>query len=64
MARTQRRLLYLTPEVNEQVKIRAEQRGVSVNEWLNLAIKHALSGTHSIEIVETHTHTTKTKREV
>lgn len=59
MARTQRRLLYLTPEVDTAIKERAEARDVSVNEWLNLAIKHALSGAHAVEITETHI--TKTK---
>jgi hypothetical protein len=62
MARTQRRLLYLTPEVEEMVKARAAARGVSINEWLNLAIKHALSGKSAVQIVETTT--TQTKAEL
>ena len=59
MSRSARRLLYLTPEVDTLIKERAEARGVSANEWLNLAIKHALSGTHAVEVVETTTITTK-----
>ena len=34
---------------------RAEAQGLSVNRWLNLAIAHALSGEHAIEITETTT---------
>ncbi len=53
MARSERRLLYLSPEVDALIRERALARDVSMNEWLNLAIKHALSGAHAVEITET-----------
>lgn len=59
MARTSRRLLYVSPEIDAAIKERAELRGVSVNEWINLALKHALSGERAVGITETHTITTK-----
>lgn len=62
MARSIRRLLYVAPEVDEQIRERAALREVSVNEWLNLAIKHALSGARAVEITETHI--TKTKADL
>lgn len=38
-------LLRMAPELHAKVRERAEKRGVSMNEWVNLALVHNLERT-------------------
>lgn len=43
MARSAKRLVYLEPELEAAIKTRAEEMGLSVNEWINRVAEHALA---------------------
>jgi predicted HicB family RNase H-like nuclease len=43
MAKTEPFLVRMEPELAEQVRARAKEKGLSMNEWLNRAIKAALA---------------------
>lgn len=55
MARSRYRAVYLEPEIDAMLVERAEARGVSVNEWINLAVAYALSGERKIKVTTTNT---------
>ena len=42
MARSRKRLVYLEPELDAQIKERADAMGISVNEWIIRLAEHYL----------------------
>ncbi len=45
----------VTEDLKAQVTERAKARGMSINDWVNAALRFALSGKHAVEVVETAT---------
>lgn len=42
MAKTEALLMRMEPEMAEKVRARAQEKGLSINEWLNRAVHAAL----------------------
>jgi predicted HicB family RNase H-like nuclease len=49
----QKLTLRLSPPLYAEVAVRADLRGMSMNDWINHAIRYGLSGKHGVEVVET-----------
>lgn len=43
MSRSKKRLVYTEPELDALIVARADEIGISVNEWFNLVAQHYLS---------------------
>jgi predicted HicB family RNase H-like nuclease len=43
MARSRKRLVYTEPELDERIVARAAELGLSINEWMNRVLEHALA---------------------
>jgi predicted HicB family RNase H-like nuclease len=43
MARSVKRLVYMEPELHAAIKKRADEMGLSVNEWINRVAESALA---------------------